>query len=111
MGDAFAPLLPQILPNLFNLLNNVFVPQPQDASVQDFTANYQTYDTEEATIAINMLSVIIDEIGGHFSEQDMQNTLKIIVPLCNHATNFEIRKSSVTCLSGCVKATFARNPL
>lgn len=56
-----------------------------------------------------MLSVIIDEMGPHFSNY-INESLKIIIPLCNHATNFEIRKSSVTCLSGLVKASHAKDP-
>lgn len=51
-----------------------------------------------------MLSVIIDEMSEHMIEY-IQPTLAIIVPLCNYATNGDIRSSSVHCLSGLVKAT------
>ena len=50
-----------------------------------------------------MLSVIIDEMKVHFVSY-VQDALKVIIPLINHATNDDIRKSSVTCLSGLVKA-------
>jgi len=106
MGSNFESYLPHILPHVFNLLKSVFVAQDGN---YDKTQNFQTYDTEEATIAINMLSVIIDEMGVHFSPY-IQESLKIIIPLCNHASNFEIRKSSVTCLSGLVKSSHAKDP-
>jgi len=64
MGSNFESYLPHILPHVFNLLKSVFVAQDGN---YDKTQNFQTYDTEEATIAINMLSVIIDEMGVHFS--------------------------------------------
>lgn len=75
----------------------------------DKKENFQTYDTEEANIAINMLSVIIDELSSSFSPY-IAAALEIILPLCNHATNSEIRKSSVTCLSGLVKSANQKSP-
>jgi len=56
-----------------------------------------------------MLSVIIDEMGIHFVNY-VQEALKIVIPLCNHASNFEIRKASVTCLSGLVKSCNLKDP-
>jgi hypothetical protein len=53
-----------IIPSTFALLNKVFlVDQGNQAA-----CNIQTYDTEEATIAVNMLSVIIDEMDEHMIE-------------------------------------------
>jgi hypothetical protein len=42
-------------------LNKVFITNNENT----VDVNIQTYDTEEATIAINMLSVIIDEMCEH----------------------------------------------
>jgi hypothetical protein len=61
MGKNFQPYLQIIIPSTFALLYKVFdVDQGNKAA-----CNIQTYDTEEATIAINMLSVIIDEMDEH----------------------------------------------
>jgi len=57
-----------------------------------------------------MLSVVIDEMGVHFVNY-VEQCLKIIVPLCNYASNTEIRKSAVTCLSGLVKSCNAKDPV
>jgi len=57
-----------------------------------------------------MLSVIIDEMSVHFVDY-VQRCLTIIIPLCNHASNTEIRKSAVTCLSGLVKACNTKDPV
>lgn len=105
MGDSFAPYLDKIILSVFQLLSKVFVP----TNATDKTINFQTYDSDEANIAINTLSVIIDEMGLHFSPY-VQEALKVIIPLCNYATNDDIRKSSVTCLSGLVKACKLKDP-
>jgi hypothetical protein len=106
MGEEFRHYLPTIIPSIFDLLKKVFVPNGST----DKSLNFQTYDTDEATIAINMLSVIIDEMSVHFIEY-VQPALDIIIPLCNYATNQEIRKASVTCLSGLVKAANTKDPV
>ena len=64
MGKSFQPYLKMIIPSTFSLLNKVFVVDQGSQAA----CNIQTYDTEEATIAINMLSVIIDEMDEHMIE-------------------------------------------
>ena len=57
-----------------------------------------------------MLSVVIDEMAEHMLEF-IEPTLNIIEPLCNYATNGDIRSSSCHCLSGLVKAAKIKDPV
>jgi len=57
--DLLEPYLSRILPSLFGLVKIIFdIKKPQEA----VSTSYHTYDDEEAEIAINMLSVFIEEL-------------------------------------------------
>ena len=50
-----------------------------------------TSATEEAEIAVNMLTVFIDELGGDYAEF-VGGTVDLLVPMVNFSTNDNIRK-------------------
>lgn len=65
-----------------------------------------TSDTEEAEIAINMLSVFIEELKEDYSPYVLSTT-ELILPLVNYLSNEDVRKSAAKCLPsliGCVKS-------
>lgn len=65
MKKEFANYLPRIIPSLFKLIENVFNDNKSNLNREtddDKKINIQTYDTEEAEVAINMLSVIMEEL-------------------------------------------------
>lgn len=114
MGNDFAQYLPNILPSLFSLIQTIFSDNPAPAMVApenplegDKDNDYNTYETEEAEVAINLLSVLIEEMKGAFVPYVVTVT-NIILPLCDYKTNEGIRKSAAKCLPSiiaCLKET------
>lgn len=96
MGEDFQPYLPGIVPSLYKLMTQIFREQSQVAST-DKTEDINTIDTEEAEVAINMLSVLIEENKAYFAEY-IQPTIELVLPLCNYSSNENIRKAAVRCL-------------
>ena len=110
MKKNFVQYLPNILPSLFKLVDQVFKNQllNQETEKQDTKEkeNFQTYETQEAEMAINMLSVLIEEMGADYAFY-VEETIKLVLPLCNYTTNDDLRKSAAYCLPSlvnCVKA-------
>ena len=95
---------------MFNLVKIVFdIKKPEDAAQETF----HTYDDEEAEIAINMLSVFIEELKDKFFPY-FDTATQLIVPLCTFSTDESIRKASAKCLVSLidnVKATGQIPPL
>ena len=60
-----------------------------------------TFDTEEAEVAINMLAVMIEELKELYADY-VEQTTTIILPLVNYAANEEIRKSAAKSLPSLV---------
>lgn len=67
-----------------------------------------TFDTEEAEVAINMLSVMMEELKELFADY-VERTTQIILPLVNYSTNEEIRKSAAKCLPSLVICAKCKN--
>jgi hypothetical protein len=62
MKKDFAVFLPTIVPSLFKLIENVFNENNKSGEEADKKVNINTFDTEEAEVAINMLSVMMEEL-------------------------------------------------
>lgn len=92
MKKDFAVFLPQIVPSLFKLIENVFNENQKDVEGEK-KVNINTFDTEEAEVAINMLSVMMEELQEQFADY-VEQTTQIILPLVNYSTNEDIRKSA-----------------
>jgi len=89
------PYLPSILPHLFAMVNKIFEID-YESEVED-VSNINTYNTEEAEVAINMLSVFIEELKEKFAPY-VEDATKLIYPLVNYNKNEGIRKSAALCL-------------
>lgn len=100
MKKDFAVFLPQIVPSLFLLIENVFNENNKNEDT-DKKVNINTFDTEEAEVAINMLSVMMEELQEQFADY-VEQTTHIILPLVNYSTNEDIRKSAAQCLPSLV---------
>jgi hypothetical protein len=92
------------VPSLFKLIENVFNDNKsnlEQGDSEEKKINIQTYDTEEAEVAINMLSVIMEELKELYANY-VEKTTQIILPLVNYSTNEDIRKSAAKCLPSLV---------
>jgi len=64
--------------------------------------NVNTDETEEKDVAIQMLSVFIDELGGGFVDY-IEPTSKILLSLISYEVNDSIRNSVAGALPGLLK--------
>lgn len=71
--------LPRIIPSLFTLIAQVIT---KDNKVKDESTKINTYETEEADVAIAMLDVFITELCEDFKPY-VEKASELIVPLCN----------------------------
>jgi len=106
MSKDFAVYLPKIIPSLFRLIENVFNDNQNNMnnSEDDKKVTINTFDTEEAEVAINMLSVMMEELKELYTDY-VEQTTKILLPLVNYSTNEDIRKSVAKCLPSLVICT------
>ncbi len=81
---------------------------PEEEELDEKKLNINTHDTEEGEIAINMLSVIMEELRGSFFDY-VNEANKLILPLINFSTNDSIRKSAAKCLPSMVACVKERN--
>jgi len=111
MGDDFVPYLAKILPSLFKLLENIFSEPKPEADFVDSTKkeDINTFETEEVEVALNMLSVLIDEMKENFSPY-VEIATKLILPLCNFTKNESIRTAASKCLPSLVSCVKNKEP-
>lgn len=118
MKGAFSKYLPHVLPSIFNMatLQPKMGVQGQDAVFElndvlneikpedkkETKTSIVTDEIEEKEVAIQMLSVFIDELGASFFDYVPQ-TAKILLSLTNFASNDSIRTTCVSALPGLVK--------
>lgn len=107
MQKDFAVFLPSIVPSLFKLIEKVFNDRPANDD-DDKKVTINTFDTEEAEVAINMLSVMMEELKELFADY-VEQTTKFILPLVNFSSNEEIRKSAAKCLPSLVICAKSKN--
>mmetsp|Transcript_29094 Transcript_29094/g.21072 ORF Transcript_29094/g.21072 Transcript_29094/m.21072 type:complete len:128 (-) Transcript_29094:1251-1634(-) len=125
MKKDFTPYLKDVLPQVFAMasLNPEMGIQGQDKlsslvdvlsevrpdSNDDKKINITTDELEEKNVAIQMLSVFIDEIGGGFADF-VEPASKIILSLTSYAANDSIRTNCASALSGLIKCIKEAQP-
>jgi hypothetical protein len=127
MKREFTPYLSQVLPSLFQLatlnpemsiqgetkaadlvdvLNEV---KPHQTSEEKRKFNITTDEIEEKDVAIQMLAVFIDELGGGYADY-VEPTSKILLNLINYEANESIRNSVAGALPGLIKCVKEAQP-
>jgi len=124
MKDKFAKYLPFVLPSIFSMAT--LNPQMGVAGQADIHAlsdvlneikpenadnkktSIVTDEIEEKEVAIQMLSVFIDELGDSFFEF-VQQTQTVMLSLTNFANNDSIRTTCVSALPGLLKAVKSKH--
>lgn len=71
--------------------------------------NITTDEIEEKDVAIQMITVFIDELGGAFAEW-IEPTSKLLLSLLNFEANDSIRNSSAAALPGLTRCVKEANP-
>lgn len=118
LGQEIVPYLPNILPSLFNLvkvvidthikLNSFDIDKPDE--VDEITKeSINTYETEEAEIAISMLNVFVEELKELYFPYAEQ-TASILMPIIEKHSNEEIKKQACLCLPNLVHSVKLVNP-
>ena len=119
MKDKFAPYLNQVLPSIFNmaLMNPEMGISGINAAVGDLSdllkeirpeentekkTNIVTDEIEEKDVAIQMLSVFIDELGASFA-QYVEPASRVLLSLTKYTANESIRQTSAEALPGLIK--------
>lgn len=118
MKKDFAPFLSAVVPSLFqmatlnpemsiqgfekagDLVDVLSEIKPVDKSEKQININ--TDETEEKDVAIQMLTVFIDELGGAFAEY-IEPTSKILLSMISYEANDSIRNSTASALPGLIK--------
>jgi hypothetical protein len=111
-GKELAAYLPMILPSLFKLVDNVIkthlalnsfdLDKPDEA--EELTKeSINTYETEEAEVAISMLNVFIEELKDLY-EPYAEETSNILIPIIKNHSNEEIKREACQCLPNLVSA-------
>jgi hypothetical protein len=127
MKKEFTPYLSQIIPSLFQMaalnpemgiqgvtksadlidvLNEV---KPHDTAADKHQFNVNTDEIEEKDVAIQMLAVFIDELGGGFAEY-VEPTSKILMSMISYEANDSIRNSVAGALPGLIKCVKEAQP-
>lgn len=118
MKEKFAPYLQSILPGVFamaalnpemgvsggdklanivDVLSEVHTEEGKDSKI-----NLHTDELEEKDVAIQMLSVFIDECGAGFAPY-IEKTSEILLAMLEYSANDDIRDSTASTLPGLCK--------
>ncbi|CAD8079878.1 unnamed protein product [Paramecium primaurelia] len=95
--QQLAKYLGQIVPSLFQLIQQVF-----NINTKESNKELHTYDNEEAEVAIHMLSVFIEELKQSFFPF-VEKCIQLIVPLSQFNSDENIRSAACKCLVSLVK--------
>jgi len=125
MKEKFAPYLKDVLPSVFSMANlnpemgisgqdaladlaDVITElRPNDESGAEKKLSVVTDETEEKDVAIQMLSVFIDELGGAFAEY-VEPASRIMLSLTKYQANESIRTTCADALPGLIKCAKAK---
>lgn len=120
MKKEFTPYLGQILPSIFamaalnpemgvqggvssgDLIDVLSEVKPADKAEDKHKFTITTDEIEEKDVAIQMLAVFIDELGGGFAEF-VEPTSRILLSLITYEANDGIRNSVAGALPGLIK--------
>jgi hypothetical protein len=122
MKKEFTPFLAQVIPSLFamatlnpemsiqgnekagDLVDVLSEVKPADKTDGDKTNKFSitTDEIEEKDVAIQMLAVFIDELGGGFADY-VEPTSRLLLQLISYEANDSIRNSVAGALPGLIK--------
>ena len=126
MKKEFAQFLPLVIPSLFqmatlnpemriagstdshNLVDLLSEVKPNTTEKKE-KMNITTDETEEKDVAIQMLAVFVDELGGAYIEH-VEATSKILLSMISYEANDSIRNSVASTLPGLVKCIKEAHP-
>lgn len=83
--------------------------KPATSQDKDQKFNINTDEIEEKDVAIQMIAVFIDELGGGFAEF-VEPTSKILLALISYEANDSIRNSVAGALPGLIKCVKEASP-
>ncbi|EGR29723.1 importin 5, putative [Ichthyophthirius multifiliis] len=86
--------LPNIIPGIYKLVEQIVIKKTED--------EVEIYNSDDAELALGMLEVFIQEFGSNFSSY-VEQTTKLITPLCTYRYSENIRDTASKCLPGLVK--------
>jgi hypothetical protein len=127
MKKDFTPFLPRVVPSLFQLATLNPETGVSGAATEDSLAdvlsevknqpgagetsriNINTDETEEKDVAIQMLAVFIDELGGGYADY-VEQTSQVLLPLVDYDLNDSVRNSVAGCFPGLIKCAKEANP-
>lgn len=129
LKKEFTPFLQQVIPSLFamatlnpemsiqgaeksgDLVDVLSEVKPAEKSEGDKQNKFSitTDEIEEKDVAIQMLAVFIDELGGGFAEY-VEPTSRVLLSLINYEANDSIRNSVAGALPGLIKCVKENNP-
>lgn len=128
MKKEFTPFMKAVIPSLFqmatlnpemsiqgnekagDLIDVLSEVKPADASTADkHKINITTDEIEEKDVAIQMIAVFIDELGGGFAEW-VEPTSKILLAMIQYEANDSIRNSVSGALPGLIKSVKEADP-
>lgn len=93
-----------VINNELNLVNN---PEPkevnEDKLIKDLEENINTFETEEAEIAISMLNVFIDKLKELYGPY-VQSTAELLCKIIKEHSNEDVKEEACKCLPNLVKS-------
>jgi hypothetical protein len=124
MKEKFAPYLKDVLPTIFSManlapemgisgsdtfadLNDVITELRPNEDGAEKKLTVVTDELEEKDVAIQMLSVFIDELGGAFAEY-VEPASRILLSLTKYQANDSIRSTCAEALPGLIKCVKAK---
>lgn len=94
-GDELGKWLPELVPGLFKIIAAVLKDEVQLDFEDDTKIN--TYETDEAELAIFMLNIFVEKLSTTFRPYVPQ-TCEILFPIIKNHTNDVVRNAAFSCL-------------
>lgn len=116
-GKELGSYLDRILPSLFALVENVIntelkmVANPvvdEDKKEEDAADNINTFETEEAEVAISMLNVFIEQLKELYAPY-VEKTVQLLCTIIQDHPNDDVKEEACKCLPNLISAIKTSN--